>query len=232
MLTKNEIQEAMPPQMRKNISQELVDHVNKWMSVASPEEAELYRDSLLTYSKVLTEGKYKATDYFAACMYVSYRSMGLNKRESWAKVFPDRYARLKANGKSEKDVSSHVAAYDATSLVRKIYDRSLTPVRVSHRDYLYRALKVSVDIMEDEDMPARDRVSASKNVMELLKDSETQTNKIELDVTPAASSVIDGLKSALVGLASAKVNQIENGTMSSRDSAHTCIDIKGEVVDE
>lgn len=225
MLTRQEFQEAMPTAMRKNVSQELIDHVNK-VICASPEEMELHKDNMLTYTKVLTEGKYKVQDYMAACMYVSYRTMGFNTKESWSKVFPDRYARLKAQGKSDKDISAHVAAYNANSLVFKIYERSLTPVRIQYRDVQYKMIRNLTKLAMDEDVSPRDRVAASNSLLVHLKDPETA--KTEIDVSINQGSVIDGLKEALGALAQQQINSLQVGSIVTKDITDSVLVIGNE----
>lgn len=231
MLEVEEFKAAVPKHLRSSVSDELVKHVNNLM-FQDPDQGEYYKDNIITYANVLQEGKYKVQDYLAACMYVSFRNMGYTKQESWQKTFPSRYKAAVAKGRSVKAISASVSAYDKGSLVQKVYARSLVRVNILYRDVQYRMIENLTNMALDEDINPRERVAASTSLLNHLKDPEE--NKIELDVSIKEDSIIDGLKGALKSLAKEKATQIEQGTLSSRESAQTGIvyDVDGEVVDD
>ena len=55
MLTLDQFQLALPDKVKKSINQELIDQINNTLS--DPEMFESYRDNLISYTKVMADGK-------------------------------------------------------------------------------------------------------------------------------------------------------------------------------
>ena len=145
MLSQEEFKEALPAKFKKSVNQELIDKVNAVMS--DPDFYEQYRENLISYSKVLNDGKFKISQYLDAVKYVSYKLMGDTNIKAYSKTFPDKITRFKANGVSDKDVSSYVAAYNKSKLVNLILEQSLVPTWVLNQDYYQKALNVQAELM-------------------------------------------------------------------------------------
>lgn len=98
--------------------------------------AEAIKDNFLSYTQVLSEGKFKTEDYLSAVMYVSFKLMGMTNQDAYARTFPARYRTLLNNGTSAKDISSYVSMYNKGRLVNLILEKSLIPTWVFDAAYL------------------------------------------------------------------------------------------------
>ena len=134
MLTQDDVRQALPIHLKNAATKELVDALNN--IPLDPEVADTIRDNFISYSKVLKEGKYKIEDYMNAIAYVTFRMMGYNNQESYARTFPQRYNALVAQNKSSKDISSYVAMYNKNQLVQKIMEQSMIPVWLMNQDII------------------------------------------------------------------------------------------------
>ena len=86
MFTKQQLKEALPPTVHKSINDQVLDDLNAVLT--DPDMRDAFRDNMLSYNKVLSEGRFKLSDYLNAVMYVSYKVMGHSNVDSYAKVFP------------------------------------------------------------------------------------------------------------------------------------------------
>lgn len=145
MLTKLEIEQAVPANLKNAITQQFVDTVNN--VVQDPLVAEQVRENFITYSSVLRDGKYKTQDYLNAVVYVSFKMMNDSNLDAWCKTFPQRHAALVAAGKSKKDISSHVSMYAGNKLVNAILEQSFIPTWVLNRDVQQKAVNHLADLM-------------------------------------------------------------------------------------
>ena len=63
-LTVDQFKLALPDKVKKSVNQELIDQVNATLS--EPEMFEAYRDNLLSYTKVMADGRFKVQEYVNA----------------------------------------------------------------------------------------------------------------------------------------------------------------------
>ena len=103
-LTVEQFRMALPDKVKKSVNQELIDQINQTLS--DPDMFETYRDNLLSYTKVMADGRFKITDYVNAVKYVSHKLMGCTNIEAYTKTFPDKYQRWVNQGVSSKDIAS------------------------------------------------------------------------------------------------------------------------------
>jgi hypothetical protein len=132
VLTVEQFQLALPEKVKKSVNQALIDQVNKTLS--EPELYEAYRNNLISYAKVMQDGRFKVDEYVNAVKYVSHKIMGCTNIEAYSKTFPDRIARHTANGVSAKDIASYVTAYNKSKLVNLIFEQSIIPTWVLNQD--------------------------------------------------------------------------------------------------
>ena len=95
-LSIEQFKQALPDKVKKSINQELIDQINN--TLADPEMFEAYRDNLLSYTRVMADGKFKVTSYVDAVRYVSHKLMGCTNIEAYTKTFPDKYQRFIQQG--------------------------------------------------------------------------------------------------------------------------------------
>lgn len=221
-LTVDQFKMALPDKVKKSINQELIDQINTTLS--DPEMYESYRENLLSYTKVMADGRFKVQEYVNAVKYVSHKLMGATNIEAYSKTFPDKITRFSAQGVSAKDIASYVTAYNKSKLVNLIFEQTLIPSYVLNQDLYQKALNVQADLMVSA-KSEKVRSDAANSLLTHLKMPETQ--KVELEIGVKEDGSIAQLRQATLELARAQRLALEAGQVNAQDVAHS----KLEVVD-
>lgn len=221
-LTIEQFRLALPDKVKKSVNQELIDSVNNVL--IDPEMFESYRDNLLSYTKVMADGRFKVPEYVNAVRYVSHKLMGCTNIEAYTKTFPDKYARFVANGVQAKDIASYVTAYNKSKLVNLIFEQTLIPSYILNQDLYQKALNVQADLMITA-KSEKVRTDAANSLLTQLKMPEV--TKVELDISVKEDSAIGALRNATLELARQQRLAMESGQMTAEQVAHS----KMEVVD-
>lgn len=222
VLTVEQFQSALPDKVKKSVNQELIDQVNK--TLADPDLYEAYRDNLLSYTRVMADGKFKVQNYIDAVKYVSHKLMGASNIEAYSKTFPDKIAMFNAAGVLPKDIASYITAYNKSKLVNLIFEQTLIPSYVLNQDLYQKALNVQAELMVTANSE-KVRCDAANSLLTHLKMPETQ--KVELSVGVREDSAIAALRESTMALAKAQRLMVESGSMNAQQIAHS----KLEVVD-
>lgn len=217
-LTIDQFKQALPDKVKKSINQELIDQINTTLS--DPEMFESYRENLLSYTKVMADGRFKVDSYIQAVKYVSHKLMGCTNIEAYTKTFPDKYQRFVAQGVQAKDIASYVTAYNKSKLVNLIFEQTLIPSYVLNQDLYQRALNVQADLMVNSGSD-KVRCDAANSLLTHLKMPETQ--KVELEIGVKEDSSIASLRAATLELARQQRLALEAGAMNAQEVAHTKI---------
>jgi hypothetical protein len=217
-LTVDQFKQALPDKVKKSINQELIDQINTTLS--EPELFESYRENLLSYTKVMADGRFKVDSYIQAVKYVSHKLMGCTNIEAYTKTFPDKYQRFVAQGVQAKDIASYVTAYNKSKLVNLIFEQTLIPSYVLNQDLYQRALNVQADLMVNSGSD-KVRCDAANSLLTHLKMPETQ--KVELEIGVKEDSSIGALRQATLELARQQRLAMEAGAMSAQEVAHAKI---------
>ena len=228
MLTLDQFQLALPDKVKKSINQELIDQINNTLS--DPEMYESYRDNVISYTKVMADGKFKVTQYIDAVRYVSFKLMGCTNIEAYTKTFPDKYQRFIQQGVQAKDIASYVTAYNKSKLVNLIFEQTLIPSHVLNQDLYQRALNVQADLMINA-KSEKVRCDAANSLLTQLKAPEVK--KVELDIGVKEDSSIAALRATTLELARQQRLMVESGAMNAQEIAHGKLIIEGtaEVVE-
>ena len=228
MLTLDQFKLALPDKVKKSINQELIDQINNTLS--DPEMFEQYRDNLISYTKVMADGKFKVTQYIDAVRYVSFKLMGCTNIEAYTKTFPDKYQRFVQQGVQAKDIASYVTAYNKSKLVNLIFEQTLIPSHVLNQDLYQRALNVQADLMINA-KSEKVRCDAANSLLTQLKAPEVK--KVELDIGVKEDSSIAALRATTLELARQQRLMVESGAMNAQEIAHGKLIIEGtaEVVE-
>ena len=222
MLTVEQFKMALPDKLKKSVNQELIDQINNTLS--DPEMYEAYRDNLISYTKVMADGRFKMSEYINAVRYVSHKLMGCSNIEAYSKAFPDKIARFSAQGVHPKDIASYVTAYNKSKLVNLIFEQTLIPSYVLNQDLYQKALNVQAELMVSA-KSEKVRCEAANSLLVQLRQPEVK--KIELDVGVKEDSSIAVLRQATLELARAQRLSMEAGQMTANEAAEG----KLEVVD-
>lgn len=215
-LTIEQFRIALPDKVKKSINQELVDQINATLS--DPELFEAYRDNLLSYTKVMADGRFKVSNYIDAVRYVSHKLMGCTNIEAYTKTFPDKYARFVAEGVAAKDIASYVTAYNKSKLVNLIFEQTLIPSYVLNQDLYQRALNVQADLMINA-KSEKVRCEAANSLLTQLKQPEVK--KVELDIGMKEDSSINALRQATMELVAQQRLAMQSGVTNAQEVAHS-----------
>lgn len=219
-LTVEQFKQCLPDKVKKSINQELIDQINTTLS--DPELYESYRDNLLSYTKVMADGRFKVSSYVDAVRYVSHKLMGSTNIEAYTKTFPDKYARFVQQGVQAKDIASYVTAYNKSKLVNLIFEQTLIPSYVLNQDLYQKALNVQAELMIASKSD-KVRCDAANSLLTHLKMPETQ--KIELEIGVKEDSSIQALRDSTMALARQQRMMMEAGAMNAQDIAHSKLQI-------
>ena len=222
-LTVEQFRQALPDKVKKSINQELIDQINTTLS--DPDMYEAYRDNLLSYTKVMSDGRFKVAEYINAVKYVSHKLMGCTNIESYSKTFPDKIARFTAQGVASKDIASYVTAYNKSKLVNLIMEQTLIPSYVLNQDLYQKALNVQAELMVSA-KSEKVRSDAANSLLTHLKMPETQ--KVELEIGVREDSAISALRATTMELARQQRMMLEAGAMNAQEVAHSRLVIEGE----
>lgn len=225
-LTIDQFKQALPDKVKRSINQELIDQINTTLS--DPEMFESYRENLLSYTKVMADGRFKVDSYVQAVKYVSHKLMGCTNIEAYTKTFPDKYARFVQQGVQAKDIASYVTAYNKSKLVNLIFEQTLIPSYVLNQDLYQKALNVQAELMVNSHSD-KVRCDAANSLLTHLKMPETQ--KVELEIGVKEDSSIAQLRQATLELARQQRLAMEAGAMNAQEVAHAKIIIEGDVTE-
>lgn len=206
MLTQQDVALALPATLKSSATQQLTDLINNIAS--DPIVAEQVRENFISYAHVLKDGRYKTEDYVHAVAYVSYKLMGMSNKEAYYKTFPNRYATMVGEGKSEKDISAYVSSYHKGKLVNAIMEQSLVPIWVVNQDIYQKAINVQADLMVNANSE-KVRSDAANSILTHL--SKPKEAAIKIDMTVKKDDGMQQLTDTLAEMAKTQRTLIENG---------------------
>lgn len=216
LLTVEQFKMALPDKVKKSVNQQLIDQINA--TLGDPNMYENYRDNLLSYTRVMADGKFKIDNYVSAVKYVSHKLMGATNLEAYMKTFPEKYQRFLMQGIESKDIASYVTAYNKSKLVNLIFEQTLIPSYVLNQDLYQKALNVQADLMMNA-KSEKVRTDAANSLLTQLKMPEVK--KVELDIGVKEDSSINRLREATLELARQQRLMMESGAMTAQEVAHS-----------
>lgn len=219
LMTKESLNSALPRGVSLTITPELLAHVNNLLKDEDLQQN--FRENLISFTSVLKEGRFKADSYVSAVQYVSLKLLGNTNEGAYSKTFPDRYNKMLANGKSDKDISSFVAAYHKSKLVGLVMAQTLTPAWVYNQGAYQEAINKQLSIMRNEDASFKVQSDAANSLLTHLKQPEAA--KVELDIAVKEDSALGDLQRAMRELVQSQRQAIQEGKVSVQGVAHTRI---------
>ncbi len=214
-MTPTEFKDALPPQMKKNVNQDLLDKINNIM--ANDDDREHFRSNIIGMGHVLKEGKFKLDSYVNAVRYIGFTMMGKTNQESYALTFPDKLNLWNTKGKTAKDISAAVAIYNKSKLVNLVREAAMIPAHIYNADVFQEAINVQADLMRNA-KSEKVRSDAAAHIMKELRAPETQ--KVELDIAVKQDSAIASLRDTTAQLVAQQKALIQSGGMSAEEAAH------------
>lgn len=227
MLTEEQFKEVLPPSVRKNVNKDVLDIING--AIGDPHAIENFRENLVTYQNVLTQGKFKLTSYVDAVKYCTHKLLGCTNIDAYRRAFPDKVADFKARGVSDKDIQSYVSAFNKSKLVNLIMAQAMIPVHILNADVYQEAINIQLDLARHA-QSEKVRSDAANSLMVQLRPPEVK--KIELDVGLKEDSIINTLRESTLELVRQQKLAIQAGASNAGDIAKSKLVIEGEIVDE
>jgi len=221
-LTIEQFQEALPEKMKKSVNKEIIDQINKTLS--DPELYEQYRDNLLSYTRVMQDGKFKITQYLDAVRYVGFKLMGMTNQEAYSRAFPEKMARFMLQNVQAKDIASYVTAYNKSKLVTLLYEQTMIPTSILNQDLFQKALNVQAELMVSA-TSEKVRSDAANSLINALKPPDVK--KVELNVGMREDQSISSLREATLELVAQQKQMIQSGLANAQQVAHSKV-IEGE----
>lgn len=214
MFTEETLKKALPQTLKQRVSPELLEAINKRIR---PEIAEMVEDNAITFSWVLQDGRYKFEYYLEVITFCSYKLIGDTNKDAWRKTFPDRYSKLLKEGKTEKDIASHISGFANRKLITDILAQALVPAHLLNAHHYQEGINKLVNLMRTAGSERIQMESASK-LLDALKPPEVK--KIELDVSAQSTDLIEALRHETARLAATQKRLIEDGIYTAKDAAH------------
>lgn len=224
-LTLDKVKQALPVRLRTVVTQDLVDKLNA-LDNEDIETAQSIRDNFVTYISVISEGKFKLTDYLSAIKYVTYKVMGKTNREAYQCTFPDRWERMVQNQTPLKDMDSIVTAYNRNKLVNKIYEQTLIPSWILNQDAYQEAINTQVRLMRTAKSERVQSMAADSILSHLARPDAVAKSQLSININ--TGSVLDDLQNSLIKLAESQQQMIRNGVTVKEIAEQRIIDVEPE----
>lgn len=225
MLTADMVARALPANLKGSVTQGLVDNLNN--IAVDPEIAEAIQENFLSYTKVLSEGRFKAEDYLNAVKFVSFKLMGYNNKEAYCRTFPQRHAALVAAGSDEKTISAHVSMYSKGKLVNLILEQTLVPSWVLNQDKYQKAINRLASLMVTAKSEMVQVTAANALATHLTKPKEAGPL---VNINLNEQSGMNELKDTLAKLAQKQRELIERGVPTKEIAAQALVEAEARVV--
>jgi len=217
VLTKDMLTGALPDKrFKKYVTDELVDIVN---AEPNSELRRVFRDNTITFSSVLSTGRYSLAAYVNAVKFCSLKLIGDTSTVAYSKVFPDRYKSLVDRGTSTSQIASYSDNYAKKPIIVKIMEQTLIPTHILNAGIYQEAINSQAELMRYAKSEMV-RQKAGESLINHLKSPES--TKIELDIS-YGNDLIEELRSTTRALAQEQVKLIRSGNANAEDIAHSDI---------
>lgn len=219
-MTKGMLLGSLPDKrFRKYVTDDVIDMIN---SETNSELRRVFRDNILTYSSVLSTGKYSLAAYVNAVKFVSLRLMGDKSSVAYSKVFPDRYDHLLQKNTSASQIASFADNYSKNGLITKIMEQTMVPTHILNAGVYQEAINTQVELMRGANSELV-RQKAAESLLNNLKAPETA--KVEIDVN-YSNDIVDDLRATTRELAKQQMKMIMAGQSNAKEIAHSEIIVK------
>jgi hypothetical protein len=226
-ITEEMFKEALPAHVRKNVNKDVLDIINT--TIGDPEMIRNFRENLVGFQSVLTQGKFKLTNYVDAVKYVSHKLLGCNNITAYTRTFPDKVNDFKLRGVSDKDISAYASAFNKSKLVNLILAQSMVPTHVLNADVYQEAINVQADLMRNANSE-KVRCEAANSLLVQLRPPEIK--KVELDIGFKEDSAIAALRETTLQLVAQQRMALQAGAITAKDAAQSGLLIEGDLDDD
>jgi hypothetical protein len=225
--TVEQFKACLPDKMQKSVNPALIAKLTKTLS--EPDMFEAYRENLVSYTSVMSDGRFKLPNYIDAVKYVSHKLRGASNIAAYSITFPDKIKDWAKRGVSSSDVASYVCSYNKSKLVNLIMEQTLVPVWVLNQDLFQRAINTQAELMLDSDVSPKVRSDAANSLLTHLKPPESK--KIELDIGMKRDSSIEALRTAMMDYVAEQRAALAAGVTTPLEAAHRPVMIDNETAE-
>ena len=198
--------DALPRKQRRNIDDELISKIRAM--ACDRDMADEYKAKMLSYTRVLADGRYKIDSYIDAIKFVSYKVSGLGIKESYELTFPDKVALWRSEGRDDKRMSANISMYNKNELVNLIFEQTMIPTHILNAGLFQEALNEAADIMRNSNSDIA-RVQAINAILANTK--APVSTKVEIDVGISGANVIDDYEKVIGSMVKAQKELIAAG---------------------
>lgn len=195
MLTMKELVDSLPASHKRAASPELLHLLNN--IGADDEIADSIRNNFISYTSVLSEGKFKIVDYLKAVTFVTLKGVGKTNTEAYAMVNPEKYTALVAKGTDSKTMSAYTSGYAKGKLVMAITQQSMVPMWVLNAPYYQEAIMTQVDLMRNAASELV-RTQAANSILTHLAKPKDTVPQVSVTIQNDGTSAIAGQLEQLV----------------------------------
>lgn len=223
-VTKEQLVELMPKNLKSSISDAVVDSIN--MVMGDQMFSENFGENLLTYTGVLAEGKYKFLDYVAATKYVTCKMLNKTDKEAYIIAHPDRYKRMIQEGYSTKEISSYVSAYNKNKLVQAVMAQTMTATYVLNVGLYQEAIDKLANLMRSADSE-RVQMESADRLLDKIKPPEVKILDVNMGNYQESSAIRD-LEASLAQLCKQQKEMIESKQIDAAGMARSKLVINND----
>ena len=228
LVTDEQLKAGLPVGMKKSYPVGLADKVNEIIQ-ADDHMRGSFRADILGYMTVLRDGSHRIKDYINAVKFCSYRLSGVGVHKSYSLTFPERQAKLDAEGAPAKYQTSISTQYNKTKLVVLILQQAAIPFHLMNMDTYQEAINAQAKLMREANSELV-RTQAANSILTHLKAPEKAKIEIDMNVS-GGSNAMDELREITQQLREEQLKSIISGTSNAKEIAESTI-LRGEVVDE
>ena len=194
---------SLPTGLQRSYNKELQDKVREFLH--DDDLVENYKNNLLTMTPVLEAGSIRLKTYVNAVAYVSCKLLGYNNDKSFRRVFKKKVKQWEDYGRTKKQISRQVYAYNRTKLVVELLGTTLMPIHVINYRHLQTAIDRQVELLTCGNHTVEQR--AADSLMTHLKVPESL--EVEHNIKLEGTSMMNSLLEATQKLAAAQRTAIE-----------------------
>ena len=205
-MTLDELKVLMPAKKQKFMNQELVDMINDAEN-RGDFEGEFER-KVISYSSVLTQGRYKTGDYIAAVEFCTYYLSGDEQAEAYVKTFPAKVKRRVLEGKSAYATGAP-SMYYGGQLVQAIMAQAQMSVRMRHYNKIDMMVETLFDLATSKMSTDRIKMESADKVLTHLKEPDQSHVEIEVGIKKDESGI--ALEKKLMEVATMQKAAFEKG---------------------
>ena len=205
-MTLEELKVMMPAKKQKFMNQELVDMINAAEGRGDFEGE--FEKKVISYSSVLTQGRYKTSDYIAAVEFCTYYLSGDEQAEAYVKTFPDKVRRRVLEGKSAYATGAP-SMYYGGQLVQAIMAQAQMSVRMRHYNKIDMMVETLFDLATSKMSTDRIKMESADKVLAHLKEPDQSHVEIEVGIKKDESGM--ALEKKLIEVAEMQKAAFEKG---------------------